>query len=449
MPINELQAPPEIADVLSRSGARHFVTDARLGAEGALGSLSYDQLAGHRKPSRAVFNDGELRWLTRGNGEFSTRDMDEIAAVVFTSGSTSRPKGALLTHEGLVGVGHYAMLSVGMGPDDALLNVLPGYHVAGIANSLLAAGLSGAKCVSARFHPTRVLEYFERDRISVTLGFGPMFEAILNSPRYSPSRHPNWRVVALSQTSDHLIRRLRTAGVERIAYGLGMTETSGDFTFSRPWLPDADAVASVGVPLPGLDVQVVDPASGGALAAGEVGELRVKGWSLCRGYIDGSTSVDTRGYWKTGDLGYVRPNGTIQFTGRIKFMVKTGGENVSAYEVEHFLLAEISEVEQAVVVGVPDDRWGEKVVAFVSFAAEQSLTEDDLRMRCKGKIAGYKVPKNFISLTHAEWPLLPAGKIDRSRLAQLALDRLRSGLPRGRPSLGKAAPEHDRAAEGT
>jgi acyl-CoA synthetase (AMP-forming)/AMP-acid ligase II len=428
VPINELHAPPEIADVLRRSGACHCVVDTRLGSTGAVGAAAYALLSPADRPGYALMGeDGDLSWESVSTVGPRAPDPDEIALVLFTSGSTARPKGVLVTHEGLVGAAHYAALAMCLTAQDRLLDIMPSYHVAGIVDGILALHRVGGTCVTARFSPERFLELCEQERITATMGFGPMIEAVLNDPGYSPSRHRDLRTVALSQVSERLMTTLRDAGVEHVAYGFGMTEASSDFLFSRPWLPDEEAIESVGLPLPGLDVRIVDPVDERVLGPGDIGEIRVKGWSVCRGYIDGSNALDASGYWKSGDLGCFRPSGTVQFRGRIKFMVKSGGENVSAYEVEEFLKTTVPEVKEAVVVGVPDERWGEKVVAFVMFAEGHSLTSDQLKARCRDRIAGYKIPKNFLPIVATEWPLTSVGKLDRPRLTALAVSRLQAG----------------------
>jgi acyl-CoA synthetase (AMP-forming)/AMP-acid ligase II len=421
--INELHSAPEVADALRRSRARYFIADDRLGA--ALGDAAYELLAPSERPARAVIgSEGDVRWLTTSAVDRAAPLGDDIAIVLFTSGSTAQSKGVLVTHESLVGVSHYATLALGMTSGDRFLDVMPTYHVAGITNAILPVAMSGGTLVIARFAPEPVLELFENERITTVAAFGPMYEAILNAPGYSPSRHPAWHTASLAQGTPQLISTLRSLGVTRLASGYGLTETGADFTYTRPWQPDIEISESVGMPIPGIDVRIVDPVDGRELPIGETGEVRVKGWNLCRGYIDGSHALDDAGYLKTGDLACVRPAGTLEFKGRLKFMIKSGGENVSAYEVEHFLITTVPEVEQAVLVGVPDERWGEKVVAFVSFAGGATLSADELKARCTGHIAGYKIPKEFIFIDGEQWPLMAAGKVDRPRLTALAIEQL-------------------------
>lgn len=430
VPINEMHAAPEVADALSRSGARHFVLEDSVGAPAALGLAADDLLAEDARPGLAVLTvDGDLRWQRAPMTARRAKEPDGIALVLFTSGSTAKAKGVLVTHEGLVGTAHYCALAMSLTATDRLLDMMPSYHVGGLADGILAAHLTGGACVIARFEPARFLELCERERITATIGFAPMIDTIFSAPGYSPDRHAHWRAIAISQATEALIMTLRSAGVHHIAYGFGLTEASGDVTLSRPWLSDIEAVESVGLPLPGLDVRIVDPVTEVEVPPGDSGEIRVKGWSLCRGYIDGSDALDGDGFWKTGDLGSVRSPGTIQFNGRIKFMIKSGGENVSLHEVEEFLRNRFPEIEEAAVVGVPDDRWGEMVVAFVAFVPGRSLDPAELKQRCRGEIAGYKIPKKFLLIDGIEWPLTPVGKVDRQRLVSLAAARLSRSKP--------------------
>lgn len=424
VPINEMHSAPEVADVLRRGGARYFIADARLGAAGSLGSQAFELLPEAQRPARAVIGDEPLlRWTHEGSVPVQTPVPDTVAVILFTSGSTNRPKGVLVTHEGLVGIAHYCALGLALTPEDRYLDMMPAYHVGGIASAILPVHLTGGALVIARFAPERIFEFCERERITTLAGFGPMFETLFNSPSYSPARHPQWRTVGVSQTSEHLLQQFRDIGITRIGYGLGMTEGSGDYIVSRPWLPDEEAVESCGLPSPGIDVRIVDPDTDQVLPQGAVGEIRFKGWSTCEGYIDGSDDLDDDGYWKTGDLGRIRPSGTVQFMGRIKFMVKSGGENISAHEVEQVLTA-FPEIEEAVIVGVPDTRWGEKAVAFVSFSPGAALGAQDVKDRCRGQLAAYKIPKEILTIGGDEWPLMAVGKIDRPRLTSMAADRL-------------------------
>jgi acyl-CoA synthetase (AMP-forming)/AMP-acid ligase II len=420
VPLNEFWTAPEIADALCRSGARHLVHDARLGAPSAPAAGALELLDETQRPARIlVRSDG---WVQRVGGTPSRRGREDtdVALVLFTSGSTASPKGARVTHEGLVGVAHYFRLAQQLTAEDRFLHLMPLYHVGGIVNGVLPIHLAGGTCVMTRFNPDHILRLFEDERITATAAFDSMHEAIRRADDYRPERHAHWRVASISG-SPEMYRQLSTAGVAQVVAGLGMTETSGDVSYVRPWQDEEARQTTLGLALPGVDLRIVAPDSGAEAAAGAVGELRVRGWSLFRGYIDGTDGCDERGFFMTGDLARLRSDGALEFHGRLKHMIKSGGENVSAFEVESYLTS-LPEIKSAVVVGVPDERWGEMVVAFVE-PAGSPIDVDALKARCKEQLAGYKIPKRFLPLTGNGWPLMAAGKIDRAALAQLAVER--------------------------
>jgi fatty-acyl-CoA synthase len=231
--------------------------------------------------------------------------------------------------------------------------------------------------------------------------------------------------VALSSVKDEEYDRLRQAGVERVITGFGMTETCSNWATTRMTQPEEARRASRWLPYPGLDVRVVDHETGEQLPPGEVGELRVRGWNVTMGYLLATSGKDDDGFFRTGDLGRLHADGTVTFAGRIKGMIKTGGENVVAHEVEETVLREEEDVRTAVVVGIPDKRWGEMVVAFVELEPGSELDVDAIRERCRGTMAGYKVPKRFFRVDPGSWPLMPAGKLDRPALTARAVELLR------------------------
>jgi fatty-acyl-CoA synthase len=304
------------------------------------------------------------------------------------------------------------------------LNLMPLFHVAGICDGLLPTHLVGGSCVLMRFRPEAALDLFEQERITATCAFDAMLDALRRAPGYERSRHEHWRAAGISG-SERMFAELREAGVDHVAAGLGMTEASGDITYTRNWQSETERMRTLGLPLPGLELRIVDPETDQVCPAGETGEICVNGWSLCLGYIDDPSPIDSDGFLRTGDLGALSPAGALTLKGRLKEMIKTGGENVAPADVEGFL-QRVPGVEAAAVVGVPDQRWGEMVVALVEFAPGSELPAEELRRACKETLAGYKVPKHFLVVDGSDWPLMAAGKLDRGALTALATERLQS-----------------------
>jgi len=354
----------------------------------------------------------------------------EPAYIVFTSGSTARPKAALCAHRGLVGSGLGMARALEMGPEDRLLAVLPPFHVGGIANMLVAPHSSGACTVLlGAFDASRALEVIERERCTVTIGFDTMFTKMTAAPNYSEVDRSSLKKVAIAATPAYL-GRLRDEWGLRIAAGIyGSTESGALISVVRPWMDDTSAKReSNGRPLPGVDVVIRDPETGETCAADVPGEICFRGWNRVLEYCDDpeatSAAIDDDGYFHSGDYGYLDADGNLYYRGRYKMMIKTGGENVSEREVEVFLENEIAPIELAQVVGVPDDTWGEAVVAFVQLSDD--VSSDELREMARGKIAKFKIPKRFYPLKGDEFPTLANGRPDKKALRVLALERHRS-----------------------
>jgi acyl-CoA synthetase (AMP-forming)/AMP-acid ligase II len=204
-----------------------------------------------------------------------------------------------------------------------------------------------------------------------------------------------------------------------------MTETCGPSALAYPSLQDASARKhSQGVAVPGAEIRIVDPVTSDPQPPGVRGEIRIRGPLLFAGYFEMEeetrASFDPEGWFRTGDLGRLDPEGRLFFDGRLKRLIKTGGENVSEREVEVFLEDKIPGVNIAQVVGVPDPLWGEAVVAFIEPQRGAEVNESKVRMGCKGKLADYKIPKRVWLLSETEWPRNDVGKISKDALVALA-----------------------------
>ncbi|MBI1845343.1 MAG: acyl--CoA ligase, partial [Candidatus Rokubacteria bacterium] len=217
---------------------------------------------------------------------------------------------------------------------------------------------------------------------------------------------------------EDLAMTIEAVGARQLCNVYGSTETYGNCAVTDAHDPLALRRTTQGLPLPGMDVRVVDAASGRALPRGDVGELRVRGHTTPGYYRDPSqtrAAFDTDGYFITGDLGLVRDDGRVCFRGRLKEMIKTGGINVAPLEVEGVLLTH-PHVKQAHVVGVPDRDRGEQVVAAVELREGATATAEALVAFCRGSLASYKVPARVVFRKAEELPRTPTGKVHKPRL---------------------------------
>ena len=207
-----------------------------------------------------------------------------------------------------------------------------------------------------------------------------------------------------------------------------MTETCGPTALTTPQMRSLDALKrSNGVPIPGTRIRIVDPVTDRDRPVGETGEIRLKGPAVFNGYLDmeaeTAAAFDADGWLKTGDLGHFDATGLLYLTGRLKRMIKTGGENVSEREVELFIEDLVPGVALAQVVGIPDPTWGEAVIAFVEPLPGESLGEAEVIAACKAGLANFKVPKRVLFLREQDWPRNDIGKISKDALTELAVTR--------------------------
>lgn len=355
---------------------------------------------------------------------------DDLAVVLYTSGTSGRPKGVMLTHGNLAANVAQVRRHVHFTRSDVMLGVLPQFHSFGLTALTCVPLFRGCRGVfSARFVPGRIVELFRQHRPTVFMGIPSMYNALLTVKDARPEDFSSLRI-ALSG-GEPLPGSIAAAFRERfgveIHEGFGMTETA-PVTHVR--LPGEDAPGSVGRPLPGVVQRIVDERTGRDLPPGVDGELRLSGPNVMKGYLnrpeETAAAFDERGFLRTGDMARVDERGFLWITGRIKEMIIVGGENVFPREVEEVLDAH-PDVFAAGVVGEPDGVRGEAVVAFVEAEPGRTPDPDALRAWCRERLAGYKVPRR-VEVVEA-LPRNPTGKIMRRALVEMLARRALSEAP--------------------
>jgi fatty-acyl-CoA synthase len=348
---------------------------------------------------------------------------DDVAMVLFTSGSTARPKGVAVTHRHLIENGFEIGERQGLGPDDRLFLASPLFWAFGSSNALMAALTHGTTLVlPTQFEPSGTLDLIEGERCTAIYTLAVMTHALLAEPTFQPSRVASLRRgLTLGPPSE--VRLVAEAlGVEAICNIYGSTEVYGNCCVTPHDAPLEQRMQSSGPPLPGVELRIVDPETGSPLGPGEVGEIRIRG-RVSPGYLDeagGLTPiVDGDGYFATGDFGSVGEDGWLLFSGRMSEMIKTAGINVSPAEVEDFLLGH-DDVAEAAVTGAPHPVRGEEVVAFVRLRPQAVVTADALREWCRSRMASYKVPARILVVD--AFPTTTTGKLARRELKALAAD---------------------------
>lgn len=332
----------------------------------------------------------------------------ELAYLMFTSGTSAAPKACMITHAGCLlqadSLAHHRYM---LDEDSAFWCPLPLFHTAGLA-TLTACIASGATFVHAgAFDPTQSVRTLETERITHAVpAFETIWMRVLDHPEFAERDLSRLRVILMTGGPDQL-RKLQ----ERVPWAtqitnFGMTESTGHLAMNRIDDPLEVRLNTGGLPLPKMEVRIIDPATGEPCGPGVRGEIQFRGPSTCRGYYGDpaatASAFDDGGWFKSGDLGVLDFEGRLSFRGRLKDMLKVGGENVAALEVESYLSRHPA-INIVAVVAAPDAYYGEVPAAYVQLAPGATLTADDVTAFCLDNIATYKVPRyvRFVD----NWPM--------------------------------------------
>jgi fatty-acyl-CoA synthase len=349
------------------------------------------------------------------------------AFVLYTSGSSARPKAVPLQHYGIVENGFAIGERAGLHAADRVLVPVPLFWAYGAINALPATFTHGAALVlQEAFEPAGAVELVERHRCTAAYTLPNLTAAMVSAPGFDRARVASLRTGLTIGTPADLRRAMDGLGLEGICNVYGSTETYGNCCVTPAAWPRERRASSQGPPLPGVRLRIVDPGTGTVLPHGEVGEIQVAGPYLARGYLGhagaGGSPFGPDGWYATGDLGALDADGALRFSTRATEMIKTGGINVAPREVEEFLGLHPAVVDVA-VVGVPDAALDEVPVAFVVPRRGADVTAGELLAFCRERIAAYKVPPR-IHVVDA-LPVTDTGKLARRRLVEL--DQIEEG----------------------
>ena len=348
-----------------------------------------------------------------------------VALLMYTSGTTGVPKGVEITHQGL----NYMRLCENFEPhlqwrsDDVLLMVMPNFHLLGTGIPLQSLYNGSKVSILPAIEPGKLLERIQVDRPTIIVMAPTVIQMMLDHPAAPDTDFSSLRFVmyAGSPINAQLLRRALVEMKCEFIQFYGATESSGAMTILRPAqhdLVNEQKLRSCGTPLPLIEFRVTG-VSGEELPDGEIGEFHVRSPTLFRGYRNqpaATAAVLSRGWYRTGDAGYRDANdGLLYIVDRVKDMIVSGGENVYSAEVEQALQKHPA-VSMCAVVGAPDARWGEKVVAFIVLQKDAAATAEDLIAHSRGLIAGFKVPKDIRFVDAL--PISPAGKILKRMLRE-------------------------------
>jgi fatty-acyl-CoA synthase len=342
-------------------------------------------------------------------------------SVMYTSGSTGLPKGAVLHHQGVTNASRFVSERMGVGPGDVWLNFMPLSYVAGSAISALAALAAGATQVLCDFEPGAAWSLIESERCSALIAGPTMYRMLLDSPARTSTDASSLRTAASggSKMAPELANAFEASTGARLSVIYGLTEACGIALATGVNDPDDVRTTTIGRPLPHVEVQVVDVESGDVVARGEPGELRIRGYQVMNGYFDlpeaTAEAIDVEGWLHTGDVATIDEGGYVRVTGRLKEIINRGGRKLAPGEIETVLQSHPA-VEMAAVLGVPDERWGEEIAAFVKLAPGAIVDEEALAHWCRTRLAPYKTPRRWVFVD--ELPLTSAGKVRKFLLRE-------------------------------
>jgi fatty-acyl-CoA synthase len=380
-----------------------------------LGSPAWDELRGHELDTDALAERA------------AALAFDDPINIQYTSGTTGYPKGATLSHHNILNNGFFVAELLGYGADDRVCLPVPFYHCFGMVMGNLGATSHGSCIVipGPSFDAGATLAAVAAERCSSLYGVPTMFIAELSHPEFASFDLASLRtgIMAGAPCPVEVMRRVvDEMHMREVSICYGMTETSPVSTQTRRDDSLERRVGSVGRVGPHVEVKVVDPTSGLVVSRGERGELCTRGYSVMLGYWEQpdqtAEAIDAAGWMHTGDLATMDDDGYVNIVGRIKDMIIRGGENVYPREVEEFLYTHPA-VADVQVIGVPDERYGEVVCAWIVPRAGEELTEDEVREFCAGKIARYKIPQlvRFVD----SFPMTVTGKIQKFKMRELEI----------------------------
>ena len=350
--------------------------------------------------------------------------------IQYTSGTTGLPKGATLTHRNILNNGYFVGEGCGYTEYDRVCIPVPFYHCFGMVMGNLGCTSHGSTMVipNDAFEPVSVLEAVQDEKCTSLYGVPTMFIAELGVPEFESYDLSSLRtgIMAGSPCPVEVMKQvIERMNMDEVTIAYGMTETSPVSTQTGADDSIDQRVGSVGRVHPHVEIRVADPETGETVARGESGEFQTRGYSVMEGYWNEeektAQAIDAEGWMHTGDLAVMDVDGYVNITGRIKDLIIRGGENISPREIEEFLYGH-PDIIDVQVVGVPDEKFGEEVCAFIQARDGASVDTDAVRKFCQGKIAHYKVPRYVLSID--DFPMTVTGKIQKYLLRDAAVEQL-------------------------
>ena len=435
--VNPAYRAHELRYVLGKSGMKAIFLherDARVAYLDILNEARKGQGKGHSQALAHVVLLGSAAWdgmLANGvDVPALEQSPHDVVNIQYTSGTTGTPKGVLLTHRNLVNNAYVVGRGMLLTPADRLCSPVPLYHCFGCVMSSLLAVVHAIALVmpAAQFDPLATLQAIDAERCTVIYGVPTMFIAELDHPDFGKYNMSTLRTGIMAgapcpvEVMKRVIAQMHCGGMS-VAYG--QTESSPAITMSAVHDSMEHRVATIGQALPETEVKIVAPWNDEILATGQRGELCARGYMVMKGYDREpeatARAVSEDGWLRTGDLAVMRDDGYLHIAGRLKEMIIRGGENIYPREIEEFL-HQHPKIADVYVVGLPDARLGESVLAWIKLKAGEGMTEDEVRDYCRGQIAHFKVPQ-YIRFVEA-FPMTVTGKVQKFRIREQEIEAL-------------------------
>jgi fatty-acyl-CoA synthase len=417
VPINNRLTPEEGEYCLMHSGSRLLFREH---SEEPAGDARVVALDGWE----AFLQSGEGLDDAERRGRLEAIQADDPSLIMYTSGTTGRPKGVVQTHR-IVRNPQDCAHRLAITQEDVLLNFLPLFHCFSFNHMLMMSLVTGAtQILIDRFSGDSALDAAERHGATILAGFDTHFRDLNRAADERDMRPIKLRLGFLPAGLDSSTAVAREAQQKLCptVSCYGMTETWPGLTVTPPGSTAEQRCEASGKPMPGYEFRIVDPESGTILPAGTAGEIQHRGYSITRGYLDDAEATaaifDVEGWLRTGDMGVVRPDGHLRFMGRYKDMLKVGGENVSPAEVEA-VIAEHPAVNAVAVVGARHARMVEVPVAFV-VSGDRDISANEITQFCASRLAPYKVPRTVIFIDAL--PTTSSGKVQKNALRDMFMN---------------------------
>jgi fatty-acyl-CoA synthase len=408
-----------VEDLVKAAKLPHLKHIVRLGTEKTPGMLNFEDVAtagGNAEKARIADLAPHLQF-------------DDAINIQFTSGTTGFPKGATLSHHNILNNGYFVGEGLKLTPEDRLCIPVPLYHCFGMVMGNLGCLTHGSTMVypAEAFDPLATLQAVSEERCTALYGVPTMFIAQLDHPEFARFDLKSLRtgIMAGSPCPIEVMKRVQSQmnmGEVTIAYG--MTETSPVSTQCATDDPVERRVSTVGQVLPHIEIKIVD-GEGRAVPRGTTGEFCTRGYSVMKGYWNDEEktreAIDDGGWMHTGDLAVMDEQGYVNIVGRLKDLVIRGGENVYPREIEEFLYRH-PKVQDVQVIGVPDQKYGEEICAWIKLRDGEQATAEEIREFCKGQIAHYKIPR-YVEFV-PEFPMTITGKIQKFVMREQTIDKL-------------------------